>query len=452
MRPRLHARSARHARPPRSSSIEDAHWADQLTLDVLRVLARRVEAGAARRRRDIPRTTSCARGDPLRTLVGRPRSFPSVSRVEPRRLSLGRGRRADGWPQERCPQGLRADGRQSVPRRRAAGERGCGAADLGPRDDARTRLAAHARREVSARGCRCDRRPGRSGAPPTRPALPCRCDRGVHRQRHPRRRRAVAHLPARADPQSRRGRHSGDPPSGAARRARRSPRRGGAAARRRAHRAPRDALGADPMRCGSMRGRQAIARSLPGAPYEAGAYFDLALAHAAGRPPAERAALLTASGTAHWLGGRETEKARTSCERQQRCTSSWATWSGRGGRSAISPVRAGSSIAGTRPTPPRRPRSRCSSAAATSRELALALRLENRAPTRSVMTPAVCARSRLARSPQRARQALPKRPRGRHQHRPAGRMEGDATAPQAFERAFDEARAAATCTSRSARS
>ena len=80
------ARWSRHACEPTLVVVEDAHWADALTLDVLRLLARRIE--------DVPlvvvvtyRDDELAPGHPLATLVGDLATSPAARRIRPRRLS-----------------------------------------------------------------------------------------------------------------------------------------------------------------------------------------------------------------------------------------------------------------------------------------------------------------------------------------------------------------------------
>lgn len=60
-------------RAPTVLVLEDVHWADEATLDVLRLLARRVETGSCPRRRELPRR-----------------------RIRPRPSAAGRDRQARG--------------------------------------------------------------------------------------------------------------------------------------------------------------------------------------------------------------------------------------------------------------------------------------------------------------------------------------------------------------------
>ncbi|MDP9258196.1 MAG: AAA family ATPase, partial [Actinomycetota bacterium] len=80
------ARALCAASRPTVVAIEDLHWADALTLDVVRLLARRVESAplvviATYRDDELPP------GHPLRTLAAELASLPSVARVAPRPLT-----------------------------------------------------------------------------------------------------------------------------------------------------------------------------------------------------------------------------------------------------------------------------------------------------------------------------------------------------------------------------
>ena len=200
--------------------------------------------------------------------------------------------------------------RQSVPRGRAARERGRGAAGHDPRGHPRARLASLPARARRARGRGRDR--GR--IPPALLRSVSRCaarrDRGVPRLRHPGRRRARALLQARADPPRRRVVHAGDARRGAARGRRRCARSRAGSARSRADRPPCRARRPARRRQASRR-RSPRERALgDGALARGGrSLCELALAHAAAHSPGtERAALLTASGTALWLCGRDVER------------------------------------------------------------------------------------------------------------------------------------------------
>jgi DNA-binding CsgD family transcriptional regulator len=74
-------------RRPALVVFEDLHWADQATLDVLRVLGRRVDSTAALLLATY-RDDEVDRGHPLRVVLGELASVPAVSRLSVPRLSL----------------------------------------------------------------------------------------------------------------------------------------------------------------------------------------------------------------------------------------------------------------------------------------------------------------------------------------------------------------------------
>ena len=290
--------------------IEDAHWADELTLDVLRLLARRVE--------DVPLVTvvtyrddELRPGSPLRSLVADLASFASVTRVIPRRLSPAAVEEL-------------TTGRPAHAARVFALTGGNPFLVVELLDSAGAEPPASVREMALARASRL--------TPPARAALEAAA--AIGGRLSPTLLRLVAAAPADAieecidsgilvdDGRALAFRHE---------LIRKAVEAATPASRRQAlHGAIVDALLASdrPLDDGRIahhalladrpaavreHARVAGERALAaGAPHEAGAFFDLALAHAGGCSTEARAALLTASGTAHWLGGRGTERARAS--------------------------------------------------------------------------------------------------------------------------------------------
>jgi DNA-binding CsgD family transcriptional regulator len=292
--------------------IEDVHWADELTLDVVRLLARRVES--------VPlvvvvthRDDGLAVGHPLRTLVADLASSPGVVRVEPQRLSadavaaLAAGHGGDSGrvfdltggnpflvvellesagvePPTAIREAALARASRLSPAGRSALE---AAAAIGGRVS-----PALLRRVSGSRAAAIDECVDSGILVDDGSALSFRHE-------------LIRHAVERATPATRRAA---------------------------LHGAVVDALvaSAPPLDDGRIAHHAVLAdrhdtvrrhataagdRALDGgAPHEAGAFYDLALAHATGRPEAERAALLGASGTAHWIGGRGAEHARASLQ------------------------------------------------------------------------------------------------------------------------------------------
>jgi DNA-binding CsgD family transcriptional regulator/tetratricopeptide (TPR) repeat protein len=293
---------------PTVVAIEDAHWADRLTLDVLRVLARRVES--------VPlvlvvthRDDELAPGHPLRSLVADLASFAHVSRIEPRRLSLPALRELTDEQGGDAGRVLELTGGNPflvVELLESAG--------TGPPPSVREMALARASRLT----------PGARSALDAAAAIGGRVAPALLRH--------VSHARVDAieecidsgilvdDGRALTFRHE---------LIRQAVEAAMPLTRREAlHGAIADALAAlePPLDHGRIahhavlagrpdavweHARAAGERALgAGAPHEAGAFFDLALQHASGRAPAERAALLTAAGTAAWIGGRATARAR----------------------------------------------------------------------------------------------------------------------------------------------
>ena len=161
--------------------LEDVHWADEATLDALRVLGRRVDDTrglvVATYRDDEVDTDH-----PLRAVLGELASAPGVARLSVPRLSLGAVRTIAGATGADGDARLRADGRERLLRHRGPGGRlGASAGDrprrrAGPDSTARRGGAAPARhrRARSRQGGASAARGGGTGR--ARPArqLPCR--------------------------------------------------------------------------------------------------------------------------------------------------------------------------------------------------------------------------------------------------------------------------------------
>ena len=86
------------ARPSRTALVvlEDVHWADQSSLDVLRVLGRRIDATPARSCSPPTATTRSTGDHPLRVVLGELASAPGVVRLGVPRLSPRRRSRTRG--------------------------------------------------------------------------------------------------------------------------------------------------------------------------------------------------------------------------------------------------------------------------------------------------------------------------------------------------------------------
>ena len=107
------------ARAPTVFVLEDVHWADEATLDVLRLLVRRIET--------VPalivvsyRDDELARAHPLRIVLGELAIEPGGWTAEARCALAGGGRAAGRAVWRRCGRAVPQDRRQSVLRRRGA--------------------------------------------------------------------------------------------------------------------------------------------------------------------------------------------------------------------------------------------------------------------------------------------------------------------------------------------
>ena len=107
---------------PTIAVIEDVHWADEATLDVVRLLARRAEALGALV--IVTYRESELDGDaPAAARRGRARHGSGRHAAAPAAALARSGRRARRLAWSRCRGALRADGRQSVLRHRGARRR-----------------------------------------------------------------------------------------------------------------------------------------------------------------------------------------------------------------------------------------------------------------------------------------------------------------------------------------
>ena len=305
-------------RDPAIVVFEDVHWADEATLDVLRLLGRRVATVPALVVASY-RDDELDRAHPLRITLGELSRCDATERLRLAPLSERAVAELAAAARRRRRAALPPDGREPVLRDRGAGRRRRGAAGDGPR---RRPRPGHAAEPARAQGARRGRdRAGHRRAAAAGGAGRRRRDaaRGVPVLRRARGGRQRRRLPARS--RSRRGRGDASPgpplraaPAGARRlgrsrgacpprlpRRRRGRRRGGAAlraGRRRARgvqrRAPR---GRGPVRTGAALRRRTVAggarraaraplaRVLRDRPVRGG---DRGPARRAGVPPAAR--------------------------------------------------------------------------------------------------------------------------------------------------------------------
>ena len=189
-------RCSRSCASPTVLVLEDIHWADEATLDVIRVLGRRVGGDARPGRRHVPRRRARRDASAARP-ARRARSARASRAARAAPLSLGRGARA------RAPRGadgdeLRAHGRQPVLRHRGARLGRRGAAGDGARRGAGPHRAALARGAAAAGGVALVPGRGRAVAARRRRRRRRGCARRVPRRRRARRRRATRALPSRA--------------------------------------------------------------------------------------------------------------------------------------------------------------------------------------------------------------------------------------------------------------
>ena len=112
-----HARAA--ARAPTILVLEDLHWADEATLDVLKLLARRIETIPALVLASY-RDDELDRAHPLRIVLGELATRPGGRAAEARAAVAGRGRAARRAARRRRRRALPQDRRQPVLRHRGA--------------------------------------------------------------------------------------------------------------------------------------------------------------------------------------------------------------------------------------------------------------------------------------------------------------------------------------------
>ena len=218
------------ARAPTVFVLEDLHWADEATLDVLRLLARRVET--------VPALVIASYRDdeldaahPLRIVLGELATTQNVGRMKLVLLSPG------AVAQLAEPYGVDADelyrktGRQPVLRRRSARRGSRRDPGDGQGRSARPRRTPQPRREDAPRGGRRRAAAGRALAPggarrrgsqrsrrvpDLRHAYVRASGRGVPARARPSRRRGIGRAAPTGRPASqRRSRRSPTPPSGA---------------------------------------------------------------------------------------------------------------------------------------------------------------------------------------------------------------------------------------------
>ena len=141
-------------RSPSVVVVEDLHWADEATLDVLRAVRAADRLGAGAAGRSPIATTACSASHPLRMMLG---ELPSALSAASRALALvarRRWRRWRGASTVDCGRAVRADGRQPVLRDRGAGGRRRADPADGPRRGARALGGAERRGARRARGGR----------------------------------------------------------------------------------------------------------------------------------------------------------------------------------------------------------------------------------------------------------------------------------------------------------
>ena len=152
----LHARARRGAEPT-ILVLDDMHWADEASLDVLRLIARRVEELAAL----VLASYREPRGRPahgLRLVIGELASSRAVQRLHVEPLSLARRRLAGGAVRRRCRRAPPEDRREPAVRHGGAGR--------GWNRDSRDRYATP-----------CSRAPHASARRHARSSRPCRSSR-----------------------------------------------------------------------------------------------------------------------------------------------------------------------------------------------------------------------------------------------------------------------------------
>src|SRR5690242_8014755 len=143
--------------------VEDVHWADDATMDLLRF--------AGRRLRDTRvllvvtfRDDDLATDDQLRVALGELARHRTTRRIAPGTAVRGRGADAGRWQQPGGRRAVPADRRKPVLRDRGPAGRDGGGAGLGPGRRAGAGGRPGCRLPAAARGRRADRCPGRGGA------------------------------------------------------------------------------------------------------------------------------------------------------------------------------------------------------------------------------------------------------------------------------------------------
>ena len=193
--------------------VEDVHWADEATMDLLRF--------AGRRLRDARvllivtfRDDDLATDDQLRVALGELARHRTTRRIALAAAVRGRGAGAGRRQQPGGRRALPADRRKPVLRDRGTAGRDGGGAGLGPGRRAGPGGRPGRRRQAVARGRRADRRPGRGGAARGDSRLPPGGRRRAAGVRAARCRRRMAAVPARDRPAGGGAGHPGAPPRG----------------------------------------------------------------------------------------------------------------------------------------------------------------------------------------------------------------------------------------------
>ena len=88
--------------------LEDLHWADEATLDVLRTLGRRIEATSGLVLRTY-RDDQLGRAHPLRTVVGELGPLPGIESVRLEPLSAGAVAELSAVSEPRCRRAVPED-------------------------------------------------------------------------------------------------------------------------------------------------------------------------------------------------------------------------------------------------------------------------------------------------------------------------------------------------------
>ena len=167
-------------RRPTIVVIEDVHWADDATLDVVRLPAGASGASAALVRRDASATTSSTPCRPLRGAARRPRYVPAV-----RRLAVAAALPGQRWRALAAPHGVDAGG--AAPRgpaaTRSSSPRCWGPAGGGSAGDRAGRRAGARRRGCAGRAACVEAVAVVPGGVPARAARRARCPTSARRSR-----------------------------------------------------------------------------------------------------------------------------------------------------------------------------------------------------------------------------------------------------------------------------